>query len=99
MPQYKVLRDFAADYGERAYSGQKGQIVDLADEVAAWLNRDSPGRLRPYKGRKRAVTRAPRNRQVTEAQTRGRRQYTGDPGDGGAITRETFGAVKDREGD
>lgn len=96
MPQYKVLRDYVAAYGEEIYSGQAGKVVDLPEEVAAWLNRDSPGRLKSHTSRKRAVKRAPRNRQVTRAETRRRQQYTGDPGDAGPITRETFGAVKDK---
>jgi len=47
MSQYRVLRAFRAVYGEREYSGLPGQVVEIAPEVAEWIERDAPGRIRP----------------------------------------------------
>jgi hypothetical protein len=43
--RYRVLRAFRARYGEREYSGLSGQVIELSDEVAAWLERDAAGRI------------------------------------------------------
>jgi hypothetical protein len=43
--QYRVLRAFRAMFGEREYSGLPGQVIEVPEEVAAWLERDSPGRI------------------------------------------------------
>jgi len=43
---YEVLRTFVASYGGVVYSGVKGDVKPLPVEVAEWIERDSPGRLR-----------------------------------------------------
>lgn len=88
MSLYKVQWDYAAHYDEQDVRVAKGEVVDLPEAQAAWMNRDSPGVLKPYTARKRAARRPPNNRQVTEAKSREPRV---EP-----ITRETFGAVKDK---
>ena len=70
--QYEVLRTFVTRYGETVYSGVQGDVKPLPVEVAEWIERDSPGRLRrvPEKverpGRGRA-SRGGQDRMVREA--------------------------------
>lgn len=64
--------------------------VDLDEDHAAMINRDSPGVLREVK-----QTSAPKSdRQVKKAETR-KLDRQGDPSDQGAIDKSTFKAVKD----
>ncbi len=46
MAEYEVLRTFVTYRGRTLYSGVKGDVKPLEDEVAGWIERDSPGRLR-----------------------------------------------------
>ena len=50
MGKYRVLRAFRAVFGEREYSGLPGQVIELSEEVAAWLERDAPGRIEVLRG-------------------------------------------------
>ena len=66
-----------------------GDVVDLDDNEAAFIERDSPGALtevREPKGKKaaRAVEEPPANRMETGGRVR--QDRTGDPGDAGAMT-------------
>lgn len=68
--QYRVMHSYRSVY----YGFEAGAVVDLDDETAAFLNRDSPGLLQPVAAT-RDVQDAPATRQVT-APT-GRRSRTG----------------------
>lgn len=68
--QYRVMHRYRSAF----YGLEAGAIVDLDEETAAFLNRDSPGVLQPVTAT-RDVQEAPATRQVT-APT-GRRSRTG----------------------
>lgn len=67
MPEYRFTQRYRSSYG----AGDEGDVVDLTDEQAADINRDSPGTLVPVEAEQRAVEKAPANRQVTGAKNRG----------------------------
>jgi len=75
--RYTVLRTFVAGYAERIWSGVKGDELMLPVEVAEWLNRDRPGRLRevqdkpkPRKKRAARAVRTGQDRMVREGEDR-----------------------------
>ena len=76
-----------------SYGGpwEEGEVVELDDELAEALGRDSPGVLGEVKAR--ALEAPPQDRQVKAAQTR-RLDRQGDPSDQGAITKADYKAVK-----
>ena len=63
MPAYQFQQRYRSSYGQ----GDKGDVVDLSEELAEAINRDSPGTLEP---KSRAIESAPNNRQVTTAKNR-----------------------------
>lgn len=65
----------------------KGDVIELAENAAEAVNRDSPGVLKPLKPAKA------QNRMVTEGETRDDRE--GGASDQGPITKEDFKAVKE----
>ena len=71
MKSYRVAHRYRSPY----YGLEPGQVVELDDETAAFLNRDSPGLLQPVAAT-RDVQDAPATRQVTSPT--GRRSRTGD---------------------
>ena len=74
--KYRVLRAFRAVYGEQEYSGLPGQVVELSEEIAGWLERDSPGRIAAVEDRPKTEDRGPEERAV-EAAPRDRMQRRG----------------------
>lgn len=88
MPKrYRVKRDYRAFYGEEWIQLAKGKTVELDEAVAEWVNRDSPGTLVEVKSRRRAQK---------PAQDRQQR-LVDDRGPQIPMTRENFGAVKDKD--
>ena len=85
MPEFKYTQRYRSSYGQ----GDKGDVVDLPDDQAADINRDAPGTLEPVT-EKRAVEKAPNNRQVTGARNRN------DRGTQEPIDKTTFKAVRDK---
>ena len=85
--RYKAQWDYASSYA----AFNEGDVVDLEDELAEAINRDSPGVLAPVKAR--GADQPPADRMVKKP----RRSAKGQPGDGsgGPITRAEHGAVKD----
>lgn len=47
MGKYRVAHRFASELDAEVYSWQEGDTVDLADELAEWVNRSSAGTLEP----------------------------------------------------
>jgi len=45
MSAYRVARDYRAVYRSQSVGFSEGDNVDVDDDVAAWVNRDSPGCL------------------------------------------------------
>lgn len=92
MPRYRVARDYRSGLGVFAL----GQEVDLPEDFAAHINRDSPGVLEPVAPEAagaRQLERPPADRMVRNAR---RRDREGDPGDQGAITKTDHKAVRDK---
>lgn len=83
MPDYRFTQRYRSSYG----NGDEGDVVTLTEQEATDINRDSPGTLELVTG-KRAVDKAPANRQVTAAENRH------DRGDQAPIDRTTFKAVR-----
>lgn len=52
MPKFKVAWDYTSNIG----SFDAGAVVDVDDELAEHVNRDSPGVLKPVKGKAKADT-------------------------------------------
>lgn len=73
MPQYTFTQRYRSSYGQ----GDEGDVVDLTEQQAADINRDSPGTLAPVVDEPDAETRAldapPKNRQVTGGRKRGQK--------------------------
>lgn len=84
MGRYTVQWDYESSLGG---FWRKGDVIQLDDEVAEAVNRDSPGVLKRVKGRKRGE-----NRQVVEGRTRARDNTAGDQG---VMTKGSFGAVRE----
>lgn len=93
MPRYKVLKDYEA--GDTVERITKGQEVILDEDLAAWIERDSPDTLKEIKEPK------PKDREakaVQDRQVKKKRKPKAGKGTGGeAITRANFGAVKNKE--
>lgn len=70
MTAYRFTQRYRSSYG----AGDEGDVVDLTDEHAADINRDSPGTLVPVETEERAVEKPPANRQVTGAKNRGQKE-------------------------
>lgn len=70
--QYRVNHAYRSTY----YGFEAGAVVDLDDETAAFLNRDSPGLLSPVAGT-RDVSEPMATRQVTAPTGRRSRATTG----------------------
>ena len=70
----------------------EGDVVELEEEKAEHINRDSPGVLEPVKGKK-STKAVPHDRMVKEAMNRG--VEGGDRGAQEEITQAEFKAVKD----
>lgn len=49
MAQFKVAHDYRSNHNGRYYAYDKGATVDVDEETAEWVNRDSPGTLAPVK--------------------------------------------------
>lgn len=47
MRQYRVTRPYQAVYRDEAINWGLGDIVTLPEEIALWVERDSPGLLQP----------------------------------------------------
>lgn len=45
MGRYRVTRRYQNELGEERLEFAAGDVVTLADETAAWIERDSPGTL------------------------------------------------------
>lgn len=71
MPQFKATRRYRVIYGEKVLVFAKGDVVELDEATAAWVERDSPGTLQSYVlRRKRVMKRPPQDRMVLAAETR-----------------------------
>ncbi len=57
---YRVLRDYRSD----RMSLRAGQVIDLPDELSAWIERDCPGTLQ------RVTEAPPRDRMVRRSNRR-----------------------------
>jgi len=72
--KYKVTRNCKITYmtpdGEELILLDEGQIVQLPEDKAAWINRDSPGALEAIEGGERQIEAAPKDRQMRQARTR-----------------------------
>lgn len=73
--KYEVLKAYAAKVDNEPYTLTAGSVVDLTDDFAAWLNRDSPGTVKPFeppkpKPKARATITAAKNRMVTDSEDR-----------------------------
>lgn len=55
MARYTATRDYRALHDGQWVQYAEGDLVDVDDELAEWVERDSPGTLRTVKG-------APRDR-------------------------------------
>lgn len=94
MARYRVTRRYESGLGSYA----EGDVVDLVDDFAAHINRDSPGTLElepAYEAlppAERAFDAPPQDRMVKSARKRQDRQ--GDPGDQGAMSRADFKATR-----
>jgi hypothetical protein len=73
MGRYIVTRDYQSHRGRFV----AGQVVDLEDEFAAWLNRDSRGVVEPVPpsipAPVRSIETPPQDRMVKRASKRGER--------------------------
>lgn len=79
MSQYQVQWNYRSSLGKL----DEGQIVEATEGEAEAFNRDSPGVLSPWTGEA-----PPQDRQVKAPKQRR------DRGEGEAMSRETFKAVK-----
>lgn len=71
MPQYKAKWAYRGRYSENeTVDVHRGQVIDLAEDVAAWVNRDRPGTLEEHKPPKRAAKKA-QDRQQRGGSNRG----------------------------
>lgn len=90
--RYRATRRYQSGLG----SFSEGDVVDLVDDVAAHINRDSPGTLEPVYDAlppaERAFDAPPQDRMVKGARRRQDRE--GDPGDQGAMSRADFKATR-----
>lgn len=92
MPRHRAARDYRSGLGAFV----AGQEVDLPEDFAAHINRDSPGVLEPVapgEAEERQLTQPPTDRMVKSAR---RRDRQGDPGDQGAITKGDHQAMRDK---
>lgn len=87
MARFRATQDYRSGLGDFT----AGQEVDLPEDMAAHINRDSPGTLEPVAAT-RQIDAPPADRMVKTAR---RRDRQGDPGDQGPITRDDFKATKD----
>jgi len=62
--EYRVTRRYRNVWGEETLAWEAGDVVTLVDEVAAWVERDSPGTLAAVRMVERASDRMAR-RQMT----------------------------------
>mgnify|MGYP000860193563 CR=1 FL=1 len=103
MPVYTATQRYRSSLGQFA----EGDQVELEEDFAAHINRDSPGTLvltvdEPVEAEEdeaeegaesRQLDAPPSDRMVKNARRRDRR---GDPGDQGPITKDDHKAVKDQ---
>jgi hypothetical protein len=71
----------------------KGDVVEVEDELAEWMNRDSPGVLKPVKEAKKNGTKSSKaksDRMLKNPLW----DRQGGPSDQGAITKSDFKAIK-----
>jgi hypothetical protein len=68
--RYRVKRDYRAFYGDEAVALVKGSEVEMDEDMAAWIMRDSPGTLTEIKPKARARRAPESDRQVKEVETR-----------------------------
>lgn len=85
--KYKVQWNYTSSLGG---PWMKGDLVELDEVLAARINLDSPGVLKPVKGPGKS-----QDRMVTEAQTRLPESPVGDRKKEEPITKEDFKAVRD----
>lgn len=62
---------FRWDYRSGLYAATAGETAELADDLAAAIDRDSPGVLEAEASETRAVDAPPKDRMVRKAKTRG----------------------------
>ena len=65
--RYVVRHDYESG---TAGPWRKGEILELDESIAAWVNHDSPGTLAPEKPKRKRVQRKRQNRQQLAASTR-----------------------------
>lgn len=93
-----MQHDYLSGLGQFA----AGDVVQLVDDLAAHINRDSPGTLESVfepgpEDDGRTLDAPPHDRMLKGAKKRGENDRRGDPGDQGAMSRAEFKAVKDGE--
>lgn len=89
MPVYRYAWDYRSSYG----GGREGDTVEIDEELAAAINRDSPGALVPVTAEPepesaRAVDKPPSDRMHRRGRTRG------DRGREEPIDKSTYKAVR-----
>lgn len=47
MGHYRATRDYRSNHNGRQFGYSEGDEAEVDDDVAAWVNRDSPGTLVP----------------------------------------------------
>lgn len=95
MAKYTVQHRYFSYYNfKQLGEWQPGDVVDLEEDEAAFVQRDSPGCLVPYVDLRRAVEAAPHDRMVKKASSRQPKDRQGDPSDQGPITKADFKALK-----
>ena len=90
MPLFRVAHNYRSSLGQFV----EGDQVELDDELAAYINRDSPGTLTGSEASAEWTGKSPTDRMVRSAQRRQDRE--GDPGDQGPITRDDHKATRNK---
>ncbi|MGQ0669333.1 MAG: hypothetical protein ACT4PO_06635 [Actinomycetota bacterium] len=91
MARYKVAWDYRSSYG----AFDEGSVVEVDDELAEAINRDSPGVLRAVKAAAKDRMLKGSTRDRHQDQGVGGPDREGGPSDQGAMTRADA-AVKDK---
>jgi hypothetical protein len=75
----------------------KGDVIEIEEEMAIWINRDKPGVLEPVKGAKLKDTKGTKNAKAKQDRMIKEPLWDrqGGPDDQGAMTKADFKAVKD----
>lgn len=50
MGTYRATRNYSSNHNGRFFAFSEGDQTEVDDDVAAWVNRDSPGTLEPATG-------------------------------------------------